>query len=151
MDRTRVAGGAVEGIVVGLTTFPEMSAFPLGLAGTVLSTRDARALASFYERLLGFSRGADEAGWVILRDPAAPSHVLSFHEDVEYVPPTWPSQQGEQLMMMHLDIATTDLEGAVAFALECGATEADHQPQEGVRVMLDPDGHPFCLFPVSEL
>ena len=50
-------------------------------------------------------------------------------------------------MMVHLDIATDDLDAAVAHALECGATLADHQPQDGVRVMLDPDGHPLCLFP----
>jgi len=23
---------------------------------------------------------------------------------------------------------------------------AKHQPQQGVRVMIDPEGHPFCLF-----
>jgi len=49
--------------------------------------------------------------------------------------------------MLHLDIATDDLEAAVAFAIECGATQAEFQPQEDVRVMFDPDGHPFCLFP----
>ena len=31
-------------------------------------------------------------------------------------------------------------------AQEAGARSASYQPQEGVRVMLDPDGHPFCLF-----
>ncbi|HJR24719.1 MAG TPA: VOC family protein [Acidimicrobiales bacterium] len=117
----------------------------LRIAGTVLSTRDARALAAFYERLLGWPRLADEAGWVVLRpDPTA--HGLSFHEDAEYVPPTWPSQPDTQLMMVHLDIATDDLDGAVRHAVECGATVAPHQPQTGVTVMLDPDGHPFCLF-----
>ena len=35
---------------------------------------------------------------------------------------------------------------AAAWARECGATPADQQPQDDVRVMLDPDGHPFCLF-----
>ncbi|MGB7237372.1 MAG: VOC family protein [Rhodococcus sp. (in: high G+C Gram-positive bacteria)] len=35
------------------------------------------------------------------------------------------------------------------WATEQGATLADHQPQVGVRVMIDPDGHPFCLFPES--
>jgi hypothetical protein len=34
----------------------------------------------------------------------------------------------------------------VAWAQEAGATVAGHQPQPDVRVMLDPDGHPFCLF-----
>ncbi len=129
-----------------------MTEVKVELAGIVLSTRDARALASFYERLLGWKRKANEPGWVILRgDSDIHSPVLSFHEDVEYVPPVWPSRPGEQLMMSHLDIATNDLDGAVTFAIECGARLAEVQPQEHVRVMLDPDGHPFCLFPVDDL
>ncbi len=116
------------------------------IAGTVLATRDVRRLAMFYEQLLGWPRLADEPGWVILRADDA-SHGLSFHEDVHYVSPVWPSAPGEQQMTAHLDIGTDDLDAAVAHAIECGATEAPHQPQDGVRVMLDPDGHPFCLFP----
>jgi hypothetical protein len=50
-------------------------------------------------------------------------------------------------MMMHLDIAVENLEEGVAWATRLGATVADHQPQRDVRVMLDPAGHPFCLFP----
>ena len=123
-----------------------MSAPRLRIAGTVFSTGDARALAAFYERLLGWPRLMDEDGWVVLRDgPDGPG--LSFHGDDEYVAPTWPSTVGEQLMMMHLDIATDDLESAVAHAIDCGATRAEFQPQDEVTVMLDPDGHPFCLFP----
>lgn len=62
------------------------------------------------------------------------------------MPPTWPPVAGEQQMMMHLDIAVENLEVGVEWALEVGATLAAHQPQEGVRVMLDPAGHLFCLF-----
>lgn len=120
------------------------------IAGTVLSTRDAQALASFYERLLGWPRIADEPGWVILR-PSPSAHGLSFHEDGEYVPPTWPSSADRQQMMVHLDIATDDLEAGVARVVELGGSPADHQPQDGVRVVLDPDGHLCCLFEVAEL
>ena len=123
-----------------------MSRPRLRIAGTVLSTRDARSLAGFYERLLGWPRLMDEEGWVVLRD-GPEGQALSFHGDEQYVPPTWPSTTGEQLMMVHLDIATDDLDAAVAHAIECGATRAAHQPQDEVTVMLDPDGHPFCLFP----
>jgi hypothetical protein len=49
-------------------------------------------------------------------------------------------------MMTHLDIAVEDLAAAVAWAVEAGATLAGYQPQENVRVLLDPAGHPFCLF-----
>jgi catechol 2,3-dioxygenase-like lactoylglutathione lyase family enzyme len=111
----------------------------------VLSTRDAPALARFYERLLGWPRRADEPGWVIVR-PDGASHGLSFHEDLEYLPPIWPPRPDAQQMMVHLDIATDDLEAAVAHAVACGAEIAEYQPQDDVRVMLDPDGHPFCLF-----
>jgi hypothetical protein len=47
--------------------------------------------------------------------------------------------------MMHLDVQVGDLDSAVEEALALGATLADSQPQENVRVMLDPAGHPFCL------
>ncbi len=30
-------------------------------------------------------------------------------------------------------------------ALALGATLADFQPRDNVRVLLDPAGHPFCL------
>ena len=53
-------------------------------------------------------------------------------------------------MMMHLDIQVDDLDEAVAFALEGGAELAAFQPQETVRVMLDPAGHPFCLYTTDD-
>jgi hypothetical protein len=49
-------------------------------------------------------------------------------------------------MMMHLDIEVEALDSAVADAVEAGATVTDHQPQDDVRVLLDPAGHPFCLY-----
>ena len=120
----------------------------LKIAGTVLSSRRPRDLAGFYSRLLGWPMRGDEEGWVVVR-PDDVSHGLSFHEDVEYVPPVWPSRPDAQQMMMHLDVGTVDLDAAVAWAIECGATLAADQPQPDVRVMLDPDGHPFCLFPTA--
>ncbi len=52
---------------------------------------------------------------------------------------------GSQQMMLHVDLVTDDLDAAVALALECGATRHPHQPDEDEAVMIDPDGHPFCL------
>ena len=63
-----------------------------------------------------------------------------------YRPPVWPGVEGQQLMMMHLDIGVADLDAGVAWAIGQGTSLAEHQPQESVRVMLDPEGHPFCLF-----
>lgn len=119
----------------------------LRLTTTTLSTPDARSLAAFYERLLGWERGADEPGWVTLRAPDG-AHALGFHDDVAFRRPTWPSTTVDQQMMVHLEIATDDLQAAVDHATSCGASLADAQPQDDVRVMLDPDGHPFCLYAV---
>ena len=117
----------------------------LTIAATVLDAPDARELAAFYERLLGWDRVADEPTWVMLRPPAGGTG-LSFQFEPNFSAPTWPSVAGEQLMMSHLDIAVDDLAAGVAWAIEAGARLADFQPQEHVRVMIDPVGHPFCLF-----
>ena len=63
-----------------------------------------------------------------------------------HVRPVWPPQEGAQQMQLHLDLQVDDLDQAVAYAVECGAELAAFQPQERVRVMLDPAGHPFCVY-----
>jgi hypothetical protein len=120
----------------------------------VLNSADPLGLAAFYERFLGWPI-ADRAGrrpgaptgdgWAILRSPDGTMKV-ECQFDGGYVAPTWPAGEGDQRMMVHVDLATDDLGAAVQWALECGAQLADHQPQPAVRVMLDPAGHPFCLF-----
>ncbi len=115
------------------------------VSAATFSSPNANALAGFYARLLGWSVVDDSGGWVRIRPPSGGAG-LSFHHEDHYAPPVWPSVPGDQLMMVHLDIAVEDLQAAVAWALDAGATLAGHQPQPHVRVMLDPDGHPFCLF-----
>jgi len=124
------------------------------ITGPVLDSADPVALAEFYERLLGWAIVEREGprpgfppedGWAKIRSPRGDMKI-EFQWEQYYVPPTWPAAPGEQLMMMHLDIEVDDLETGVRWALDAGATPADHQPQEAVRVMLDPAGHPFCLF-----
>lgn len=125
------------------------------ISAMVIGSSDPRALAGFYERLLGWAVAVDEParpgappedGWVMLRPPTGGAG-LSFQYEPGYEAPAWPTTPAAQQMMMHLDIAVADLEEGVAFACGLGATVADHQPQRDVRVMLDPAGHPFCLFP----
>ncbi|OEU86808.1 glyoxalase, partial [Streptomyces abyssalis] len=60
--------------------------------------------------------------------------------------PVWPAGPGDQQMMIHLDIEVDDLDAASDHAVAGGAVVAEFQPQEGVRVLFDPVGHPFCLF-----
>ena len=113
--------------------------------GTVLDAPDPRALADFYRRLLGFIVVADEPGWVKLASPEGGA-ALTFQAEPAYTPPVWPATPGSQQMMLHLDIEVDDLDAGVTYAVELGATQAPHQPQPDVRVLLDPAGHPFCLW-----
>jgi catechol 2,3-dioxygenase-like lactoylglutathione lyase family enzyme len=115
------------------------------LTATVLDAPDARELADFYRRLLGWTVGADEPDWVKLNPPEGGAG-LSFQTEKAYVRPTWPAGPGDQQMMLHLDIEVDDLDVASAHAVAQGATVAEYQPQDDVRVHLDPAGHPFCLW-----
>jgi catechol 2,3-dioxygenase-like lactoylglutathione lyase family enzyme len=112
---------------------------------TVLDAPDARELADFYRRLLGWETEQDEPDWVVLRDPSGTAR-LSFQTEPEYRRPVWPGERAGQLMMAHLDIEVDDLDAEVAHAVAEGAGIADFQPQDHVRVCLDPAGHPFCLY-----
>ena len=114
------------------------------LSGVVLDSPDARALADFYRRLLGWTVTQGEPGWVKLSPPGG-GPGLSFQTETAYVRPTWPAGPGDQQMMMHLDIDVDDLDAAGAHAVATGAVLAEYQPQDDVRVYLDPAGHPFCL------
>ncbi|MBB2748947.1 UNVERIFIED_ORG: catechol 2,3-dioxygenase-like lactoylglutathione lyase family enzyme [Microbispora rosea subsp. rosea] len=115
------------------------------LTAAVLNAPDARELAAFYQRLLGWPIDDDEPAWVTLRVPGGGTG-LSFQTEKLYERPVWPAAPGEQQMMLHLDIEVDDLDTAGAHAVEAGAILADHQPQDDVRVYLDPAGHPFCLW-----
>ena len=124
-------------------------------AGPVLDAVRPLELAAFYERFLGWaiarSEGAREGfppedGWALLRSPDG-TRKLEVQYEPNHVAPVWPSSPGRQSMMMHMDYGADDVDEAVAWAIECGATLADHQPQPDVRVLLDPEGHPFCVFP----
>lgn len=116
-----------------------------GWWGAVLDTPDPPRLARFYADLLGWELKADEPGWATAKAPDATVY-LGFHSSPEYVRPVWPPAEGEQQMMQHLDLGVRVVAASVETALSLGAVLADFQPQDDVRVMLDPDGHPFCLY-----
>lgn len=126
------------------------------VAAVTIGAPDPRALAAFYARLLGWPVAVEEParpgfppedGWAQVRPPAGTAGpTLNFEYEARYTRPVWPSEAGRQHITEHLDIAAGDLDAAVAWAVEAGATLAGDQPQEDVRVLFDPAGHPFCLF-----
>ena len=105
--------------------------------GVVVDSPDAPALARFYAALLGWELGPEGLA-IIPPDGVA---YISFQNAPSYVAPPWPPGPG-----LHLDFEVDDLGLAVAHAVALGATVASFQPQPDVRVLLDPDGHPFCLY-----
>jgi catechol 2,3-dioxygenase-like lactoylglutathione lyase family enzyme len=114
--------------------------------GIVLDAPDPQTLARFYADLMDWKIVKDEPNFVGVAPIGVHVEYLAFQRSPEYVAPAWPPEQGKQQMMLHLDLEVPNLEAAVAGALLAGAREASYQPQADVRVMLDPAGHPFCLY-----
>jgi catechol 2,3-dioxygenase-like lactoylglutathione lyase family enzyme len=125
----------------------------LRVTSVTIGCSQPHELARFYARLLDRvvtteePAGPDGGGWAQIRPPEGePGPTLNFEYERNFRRPVWPSVPGEQNASQHLDIWVDDLEAAVQWAVSLGATVAGFQPQERVRVMIDPDGHPFCLF-----
>jgi catechol 2,3-dioxygenase-like lactoylglutathione lyase family enzyme len=112
---------------------------------------DAAAMADFYSRLLGWEitwrDGGADAAFILMRDPNGGAG-LSFQARPDYTPPVWPEQPGEQEKMLHLEIKVDDLAAATDYALSIGGRLAEFQGRADLRVILDPAGHPLCLFTV---
>ena len=116
-----------------------------GWVGTVLSARDPVALARFYSELLGWEVSRETPDWVTIGVPGS-TYYLAFAIDEHHTPPIWPSRPGEPTMQLHLDLGVRDVDTAVSEAVALGAQVASYQPPDDVRVLLDPEGHPFCLY-----
>ena len=131
------------------------------LRAIVLDTTDARGLAEFYRRLLGYEyrRGdetpppgeADPRGtdWLVLVDPAGRSRI-AFQQVADLAASTWPQGPVPQQLHLDLTVATTDdLTAQHDRALSLGATVLEDRfdnPEEPLYVFADPAGHPFCIF-----
>jgi catechol 2,3-dioxygenase-like lactoylglutathione lyase family enzyme len=139
-----------------------MIRFMIELSTVCLDCVDAHAMARFYGGLLGWEPTAVEPDWVLMRNPHGGTG-LSFQRTEDFVRPVYPEEAGEQQKMIHLDLRVVPpgtepgspfteeqgqaaLEEAVRLAESLGGTLADPQPREDLRIVLDPSGHPLCLF-----
>lgn len=128
----------------------------LRVTSVTIGSSQPRELARFYADLLGWPVTAsdptspgmpEQAGWAQIKPPPdGTGPTLNFEYERCFQRPVWPAEEGKQTASQHLDIHVDDLGAAVKWAESHGARMADFQPQERVRVMIDPDGHPFCLF-----
>ena len=119
--------------------------------GVAIDCEWAEPMARFYEGLLGFEiRDLGPGGrWAQLFNPKGGVHI-NIQGDPDYRPPTWPEKPGELTKMLHFEVQVDDVDAAVALGVELGGTEAPWQPPDRnrarIRVMLNPAGHPLCLF-----
>lgn len=122
-----------------------MSTSITALIAFTIDCSDASKLARFYADLTGAEVTAEypEYGYA---QTTIGTHTLNFQGVESYSAPQWPSQRHPQ--QFHLDFRVGELEAAIERAIGLGATVAGEQPSpEAYRVLLDPDGHPFCLVP----
>jgi predicted enzyme related to lactoylglutathione lyase len=113
--------------------------------GVCLDALDPGRLATFYSLVLGWPVSQSDENGAVIAVPGMTSFV-SFQRNDDFRAPVWPGKSGEQQMMLHLEVAVDDLEVAVAESVALGAALASYQSQRSVRALLDPEGHPFCLY-----
>lgn len=118
--------------------------------GLIYDCDNPEVLARFYAKLLGGSMNVDPYGGYSVETPAL-DIGLGFQLDEDYARPIWPGTKDDQLQMLHIDIQVDDRRKAMDFALSIGASmpqEQFCQPEWDVQwvTLLDPAGHPFCLF-----
>jgi predicted enzyme related to lactoylglutathione lyase len=118
------------------------------LLAFTIDTPDAGALARFYADLTGSAVTGDypEYGYA---SASVLGSAINFQTVADYSRPEWPGQTHPQ--QFHLDFRVTDLDAATEHAVTLGAAVAPEQPEGATwRVMIDPDGHPFCLCPPQD-
>lgn len=123
-----------------------------------VSTNNQGELARFYEQLLHADRHKetdvdtgeqDGHQWVEVTTDEGMFRI-NFEFDRAWQAPVWPSELGQNNMTQHLCIFVDNLDEAVTHALNVGATMESPQFEEGLRVLRDPQGHPFCLIRAAE-
>jgi catechol 2,3-dioxygenase-like lactoylglutathione lyase family enzyme len=135
------------------------------LRQVVFDTIDARASAEFWRQLLGLvyqpgheapAPGEDDpAGrdWLNLQTPDG-SSCLAFQQIQELPRSTWPEPGVPQ--QLHLDLTVpskSELDSAHSHVIALGGElrlDRSDDPEEALRVYVDPDGHPFCIFVSSD-
>ena len=79
-----------------------------------------------------------------VRAPARSGMTLNFEYERHHTPPIWPTPRTAKTPPRTPTSRWTTSTGGVRRAVEFGATLAEFQPQDHVRALFDPDGHPFA-------
>jgi hypothetical protein len=118
------------------------------IIGFAFDCKNADSLADFYAQLLGLEKTLSGGVWAGIH--TSQGIIIAFQSVEDYIAPVWPWKTGEQQQMAHIDFKVDNLAETVAYAIKIGAKKADEQFFETSTVMIDPEGHPFCLSTVQQ-
>jgi len=131
------------------------------LVQVVFDSADARQTGEFWRQLLGLvyppvheppPEGEDDPvgrDWLNLKDPDGTPR-LAFQQVDSLARTTWPEDDVPQ--QLHLDLmvdSVAELEAVHERVLELGGElrfDRSDDPDEPLRVFVDPSGHTFCVF-----
>ncbi len=112
---------------------------PIGrLGAVVVDCCDPATLATFWADVLGASPDTRDPAWVTVHDPGS-AVVLAFQQVPE-------PKSGKN--RLHVDVQVPDLTAATAAWVALGAEAAGpviRDEHGSFQVMIDPEGHVFCL------
>ena len=113
---------------------------PAALAMVTIDCADPSQEAEFWAAALGWKVTYADDNYGMASDGTL---RLGFGRVDDWQRPEWPNPAGTK--QFHLDLAVDDLAAAEEQLLALGATKPTDQPGDTWTVLLDPDGHPFCL------
>lgn len=119
--------------------------FEAKLGNIILDAKDPQKLMKFYCDLLGWEMTYESETFCALAAPGGGTGIGAQLVET-FKAPVWPPVEGGADQGAHCDFEVTNLEASIALATRLGAHKADDQFIENLAVMIDPEGHPFCLY-----
>ena len=108
-----------------------------------IDSADPARLARFYAAALGWEVTYSDDSYGMVEGNGI---KIGFGKIEGFRRAQWPDEAG--VKRFHLDLQVDDLDEATESLCAIGASQPDFQPGAGRwRVLLDPDGQPFCLSP----
>ncbi|MGV9613620.1 VOC family protein [Nocardia xishanensis] len=108
-----------------------------------IDSADPARLARFYAAALGWEVTYSDDSYGMVEGNGI---KIGFGKVAGFQPAQWPDEACAK--RFHLDLQVDDLDEAAESLCAIGASQPDFQPGAGRwRVLLDPDGQPFCLSP----
>ena len=108
-----------------------------------IDSADPARLARFYAAALGWEVTYSDDSYGMVEGNGI---KIGFGKVEGFRPAQWPDEACAK--RFHLDLQVDDLDEATESLCAIGASQPDFQPGAGRwRVLLDPDGQPFCLSP----